>query len=104
MDSLRLNSKTNLVSKTESLLRKDLEKAKKKRLWKVAKEFEAMLIYEMIKAMRATLTPEKSLLYGGHAEDIFQEMLDREYANLMSSSMDFGLATQIYNQMSKYVR
>jgi flagellar protein FlgJ len=70
----------------------------------VAKEFEATLINQMIKAMRTTLNPKKNLLYGGHAEDIFQEMLDREYANLISSTMSIGLATQIYNQMSKYVR
>lgn len=77
---------------------------KKKRLWKAAKDFEALLVYQMIRAMRATLNTKESLLYGGNAEDIFQEMLDREYSSLISSNTNLGLAIQIYNQMSKYVR
>lgn len=76
----------------------------RQRLRKAAHDLEASLIYQMIKAMRATVRREDNPLYGGQAEKIFQEMLDHEYSELISNSSNMGLATQIYNQMIKHVR
>lgn len=81
--------------------KKNLELEK---LRKAAHDLEAILINQMIKAMRKTLNREDDPLYGGHAEDIFQEMLDQKYSEMISNSFNMGLATQIYNQMLKYVK
>jgi flagellar protein FlgJ len=76
---------------------------RKKRLLEACHEMEALFIYQMIRSMKETLNREENLLYGGETEEIFQEMLDHEYAKLMSQNGKFGLATAMYNQLSKYV-
>ncbi|HAV42743.1 TPA: hypothetical protein DCX15_01825 [bacterium] len=76
----------------------------KKKLWKAAQDLEAMFAYQMIKEMRKTIPRKDNPLYGGHAEEIFQEMLDHKYSELISGSSTLGLAAQIYNQMAKYVK
>lgn len=76
----------------------------KKKLWKAAQDLEAMFAYQMIKEMRKTIHHKDNPLYGGHAEEIFQEMLDHKYSELISGSSTLGLAAQIYNQMAKYVK
>jgi flagellar protein FlgJ len=80
----------------------DLE-SKKRRLRELCHEFEALLIYQMIKSMRETLHKEDDLLYGGEAEDMFREMLDHEYSKAMSKQANFGFATTLYDRMSKYL-
>ncbi|MBU1486747.1 rod-binding protein, partial [bacterium] len=38
---------------------------------------------------------------GGQAEGIFQEMLDHQHCDTMSKNHNFGIAANIYNQLSK---
>ncbi|MBU0599914.1 MAG: rod-binding protein [bacterium] len=75
---------------------------KKKKLKELSKEFESIFVNQMIKTMRATVGKE-NLCYGGMAEDVFQEMLDQEYAKSMSSGKDFGMAKAVYDQLSKHL-
>ncbi|MDI6703789.1 MAG: rod-binding protein [bacterium] len=88
---------------------KELERAKsfqdknrKRQLMDLCYDMEGIFVYQMLKAMRDTV-PKDNLLYGGHAEEIFQEMLDHEYAKQMSRNANFGLASELYNQLSKYL-
>ena len=76
----------------------------RERLRKAAHGLEATLINQMIKAMRSTIHRDDNPLYGGQAEDIFQEMLDHKHSEMISNSSKMGLATQIYNQMLRYVK
>lgn len=64
---------------------------------KVAREFEAMFVGMMLKSMRSTV-PENSLT-GGHAEQIYRDMLDQEYAAAIASQRQLGLAQQLENQL-----
>jgi len=44
---------------------------------------------------------KSGFISGGQAEGIFQEMLDHQYCDTMSKNHNFGIATSIYNKLSK---
>jgi Rod binding domain-containing protein len=58
---------------------------------KVAEEFETMFMDMMVKSMRKTSQPEDV----SNAEDIYQGMLDSEYAKSMTATQSFGIKSQI---------
>jgi flagellar protein FlgJ len=61
---------------------------------KVATEFEAMFAGMMLKSMRSSLPPDK-LTGGGKGEEIFQSLLDQEYASAMAQQGGLGIAKSI---------
>ena len=63
----------------------------------VAKEFEGIYLDMMIKSMRQTAKPEDE----SNAHDIFQSMLDGEYAKLMTESQNFGIRDLLLNWMKE---
>ncbi len=69
--------------------------------WDVARKFEAMFVNEIFKSMRKTVT------YGSENEPsqgrkIFTEMLDQEYAQLLTKGHSTtGLAEVLYKQMGE---
>lgn len=66
---------------------------------KVAGEFEAMFVGMMIKSMRDTVG-KNELTGGGKGEEIFQSMLDQEYATAIATSQGgIGLAAMIEKQL-----
>lgn len=64
------------------------------------REFESMLHYSMLQAMRKTID-KSDLFYGGNAEDIFTSMLDEEYAKIMSNSNKGTIAESLYQQLAQ---
>ena len=70
------------------------------RLKEVSQEFESIFVEQMLSAMRDTLDPESRLLHGGFAEEVFDDMLYREYARIISKSGGFGLADLVYDQLA----
>ncbi len=69
-------------------------------LYEQCREFESIFAKMMLKEMRKTVD-KSGLVSGGWAEDIFQDMLDDEYAKSMSASANFGLADQLYRQLAR---
>ena len=69
------------------------------KLKKACGDFEAIFIKQMLDAMRKTV-PKNSLLDGGMAEDIFQDMLYDKYAQKMSDTAHFGIKDILYKQLS----
>jgi len=67
----------------------------------VAMEFESLFAKQMLDSMRATLSPDDDLFYGGMAQDIFQDMLYEEYARMMAKTGSLGVADIIYKQYEK---
>lgn len=53
-----------------------------KELEKVAGEFTSILINKMFSAMKKTLNDDNKLLDGGYAEDVFSDMLYKEYSQM----------------------
>jgi soluble lytic murein transglycosylase-like protein len=65
--------------------------------WKVAQEFEAMFIHQMLKSMRNTVPKDEEMSSGRR---IFTEMLDEQIANTASRTGNFGLAQMIYKELA----
>jgi flagellar protein FlgJ len=70
-----------------------------KKLMDLCYDMEALFIGTMLKSMRKTIV-ENDFFGKSLAKDIFQDMLYDEYAGLMARTDQFGLAHQIYNQLS----
>lgn len=71
-------------------------------LMDAAEQFEAIFLYQLMSEMRRTV-PDTDLLGDRSAEKVFQSMLDQEMANHSAQAQSVGLATMIYEQMSRYV-
>jgi flagellar protein FlgJ len=83
------------VAQLQASLPKDDPQAQ---LRAVATEFESLFAKQMLDAMRATLSPDNDLFYGGMAQEIFQDMLYEEYARMMAKTGSLGVAEVIYQQ------
>ncbi len=95
LDEARLGK---LKRAAERAGRGDARDAEDARLREAARNFEAVFLHQLVKMMRATV--EKSgLISGGRAEEIFQDMLDEEYAGALGRNANLGLADMIYKEL-----
>lgn len=62
------------------------------------REFEALYVNEMFKAMRKTV-PEDSLFKKDMTTKMFQEMIDMELARDTAKNEGMGIGLAMYNQM-----
>ncbi len=74
--------------------------AEAERLVEVAKEFETLMVEMMLKSMRKNV-PESPMFGESNAREIFQDMLDGEYARLMVNRTGFGIADSLVRQLGK---
>lgn len=65
---------------------------------KVAQEFEALFSSMMLRAMRKTVG-ENPLIPMSMGEKVYTEMLDDEYATLLSNHSSFGLSDLIFKEL-----
>jgi len=73
-----------------------------KKLWDTCVEAESLFVGKMLKEMKKTV-PKNEWLHGGHAEDIFEDMLYDQYSLSMSKNYNFGMAKLLYDDMSKRI-
>lgn len=73
---------------------KDNEKLKQ-----LCQDFEAIMVSMVIKSMRQAI-PKDGLIPDSFEQGVFQSMLDDEYARLMVQKQNFGIAQQLYNQLT----
>ena len=74
---------------------------KKSELFAQCREFESIFVKMMLKEMRASVDKSDSLMSGGWAEDIFQDMLSDEYSKSMANNAGFGIAEQLYRELAR---
>ncbi|HMV78027.1 MAG TPA: rod-binding protein [Leptospiraceae bacterium] len=72
----------------------------RKKLFDASVEFESIFVKLMLKEMKNSVHKE-GLIHGGHAEEIFEDMLYDEYAKNISQNESLGLAEEIYNTLSR---
>ncbi len=72
----------------------------KKKLYDASVEFESIFVKIMLSEMKKTVHKNK-MIYGGYAEEIFEDFLTDEQAKQISKNDSIGLAEQIYITMSK---
>ncbi len=87
-----------------SLSSVDFANKSENELMEAAKQFEAVFIGQMFKAMDATIQREE-MFSGGRGEEMFRSMYLDEIAKNISSSPEtsFGFAKQIYEQMKDLI-
>lgn len=73
-----------------------------KSLKRSCRQFEAIFLQSMLKAMRKTI-PDGGFFEKDTAHEIYQDMLDQEISNEMSRRQSIGLADQMYRQMEKHL-
>ncbi len=73
---------------------------KNSELYKACQDFESLFIKQMLDVMRKTIHRENDLLNGGLSQDVFEGMLYDEYSKKMAQTAGFGLAENIYRQVS----
>jgi len=100
--SLTANSGAENYPETLQSLQKGGKKcagdARKAEIRKVAVEFQSLFVEMMLKSMRETVSKD-NLTGGGHGEEVYGSMLDREYATAISRRGNMGLAEMIEQQM-----
>lgn len=69
-----------------------------KKLTILAKEFEAILLGQMLKTMRSTID-DSGFIKKGEGEELFTEMLDGEFARQMAFTQSDGLADSLVEQL-----
>lgn len=67
----------------------------------VARQFEAILVRQMLAAARKTDFGDS--LFGGQAMETFTTMQDEQFADLAAKAGSFGLAAQIEAQLSLFI-
>jgi len=88
-----------ILSATKPNLDQDVKKARDlDSLRQSTREFEALYINEMFKAMRKTI-PDGGLIEKDMSHDIYQEMLDMERARGASEGKGIGLANAMFEQL-----
>ncbi len=65
---------------------------------KVAEEFEAVFIAQMLQSMFDTV-PKDEVTGGGYGEDVFQELLVDEYGKILAETGGIGIADDIKRQL-----
>lgn len=72
-----------------------------KKVAELSREFEAIFLEQMIRSMRATI-PKDGILNAGNAEDVYQSMLDSEYAKSMTQQgSGIGLGAALQRQLGE---
>ena len=69
------------------------------KMWKAARDFEAMALGEFLKPMFATVDSKKNLFSGGEAEKTWKPMLVDEIARQIAASGGLGLAGPVHAAM-----
>lgn len=69
-------------------------------LRKSCREFEAIYINEMYKAMRKTV-PDSGLFKKDMASELYKEMLDMELAKQTAAGKGMGIGAAMYNQLKE---
>ncbi|MBI3992740.1 MAG: rod-binding protein [Candidatus Lambdaproteobacteria bacterium] len=81
-------------------LRQDLPKDNPAALRKTAEEFESLLIEQLVREMRKTI-PRSDLFGGREHEQMFEELLDGEYAQTMVRRGGLGIADLLMAQWQR---
>lgn len=76
--------------------------AQEKKLKKACADFEAMLVFQLIKTMRQSV-PRNGFLKPSQAQETYEMMLDQKIAEeLANKGGGLGLQKMLYNQMKQH--
>jgi len=73
--------------------------ANEAKLKKACHDFEAIILQQMLAAMRKSV-PKDGLLESGFSQDMYQSLYDESLAQEMASGKGIGLADALFHQLS----
>ncbi|MGM0418741.1 MAG: rod-binding protein [Thermodesulfobacteriota bacterium] len=80
---------------------KDSDKSEKAQLEKACKDFEAIMMNQMLKSMRETVPKEGGMMPDSHGIDIWESIYDEKLTSQVSGGeKGTGLARFLYEQLS----
>ena len=74
---------------------------KQDELRKVAEQFEAIFLNQFLKQARQAKLADD--LFSNSASKTYQEMLDQQYASMLSGDVDLGIAEGLMRQFGRHV-
>ncbi|MBW1980677.1 MAG: rod-binding protein [Deltaproteobacteria bacterium] len=74
----------------------------KQALRRACGEFEAVLLHQIVRGLRKTIS-KCELFHGGQGEEMFQDFLDQEFCRGIARGSGLGLAELMYKQLSPAV-
>jgi peptidoglycan hydrolase FlgJ len=99
MNSMTINNAGSGSTAGINSLERNVQSQNDDKIKQACSDFEAIFIKMMLDSMRKTVE-KTSILDGGMAEEIFEDMIYDEYAKKMSKTGDFGLKDILYKQLS----
>ena len=93
---------SNAISKIKINLNENLSTDQKNKINKdsniedVAKEFESLFVYQMLKSARGAKLAEE--IFSNQGNETYQSLLDQEYAKTISKNHSFGIAEALIRQ------
>ncbi|MEJ6950248.1 rod-binding protein [Natronospora cellulosivora (SeqCode)] len=94
-----LAANKDLANQKAALSSKNIFEAEEQKLKMLANEFTSILLNQMFKSMRNTISDDQ-LLHGGFSEEIFTDMLDEEMSKVAASQKGFNsLGRSLYQQL-----
>ena len=87
---IRTNIDDQLLSINKSQIKKDST------LEDVAKEFESLFVYQMLKSAKKAKLAES--LFSNNGSETYESLLDQEYAKTISKNHSFGIADALLRQ------
>ncbi len=100
--NLDIDPRTVLGNATQAASQSGKKERQLQSLRESTREFETLFINEMFKAMRKTV-PRSELFPENTATGFFREILDMETARAATRGEGIGIASRMYEQMSKLV-
>ena len=64
-----------------------------------AQQLESLFIYQLLKELRKTI-PKTELFDGGHAQEMYEDMLDERLADYIAQKASIGVAQQIMQELA----
>ena len=80
-------------------LEKLSKNTKQQSLEEVAKDFESLFVYQMMKSSRKAKLAEG--VFSSNANDTYFSLLDQEYSKIISKNQSFGIAEALVRQFGE---
>lgn len=99
----QINESESKASDFQKIIDQAIAEQDDKELKKACEEFEAYYVQRLFKEMRKTI-PDGGLFEQSNEKNIYTEMLDTEYSNVISKGSGTGIAEILYKQLSPKIQ
>jgi len=100
MNGVILSGLTQADASTQTASASKEPQVRDPKLWETCIKFEAVLLKQMMSAMRKTV-PKSELLPSGFADDMYNSMFDNVVTEAGSQRSNLGIASNMYRQLEQ---